>query len=574
MNRNLIILTLFAVAFSSVVYAQDDKVKFSAVGRALEQNSKLDATDTINAHRNNIGHALVDLGININPDKKTEILAVMRLRSDLNGFFGAGNTAFLRWLSIKGIIGKGIAYQVGDIHLKLSPYTLFNNYAEGSVNEAAIFSNLRRDYSYYENFNKGNYWWQQGAHTNFAFAFKSPLMEKIRFDAFVLRNRAANSIFGGPTALHAGGRMEINQSRFLNLTANYINLFEVGATTGSDSSARNPVGSLELNSKLVNNAGLALDLFGEAGFSQLNFSKYPTKPANPKGSFFEGGLGATLKSIGLTVKASYRNVSADFYSSGAQSKRVNFSTNPTLFKTYGDNPFSPNTRTITIFDLVRDPNIYNTHISYQLQRFDPRLANTMPYGKATPNRKGLVLETVWKDSLEKVNFHFTGALLSEINPVNSVNLRQFTFVRAGLDLNVHQWIGFKKRIILNGGMQYEHTSRSGTIFEFVELKSTLIDAGTEIEVLKKLDAMFGMKMLNSKGNEFLSNRNNFNAIVGAPTPFVTNGTQNMIAFGLKYRFSPNSYLTLQDHVFNYKDKSNDTLNYSINQVVMMFFLNY
>ncbi|HXA01950.1 MAG TPA: hypothetical protein VNW99_08180 [Cytophagaceae bacterium] len=574
MNRNLIILTLFAVAFASSVYAQDDKVKFSAVGRALEQNSKLNATDTINAHRNNAGHALIDLGININPDKKTEILAVMRLRSDLSGFFGAGNTAFLRWLSIKGIIGKGIAYQVGDIHLKLSPYTLFNNYAEGSVNEAAIFSNLRRDYSYYENFNKGNYWWQQGAHTNFTFAFKSPVMEKIRIDAFVLRNRAANSIFGGPTALHAGGRMEISQSRFLNLTANYINLYEVGATTSSDSSARNPVGSIELNSKLVDNAGLGINLFGETGFSQLNFDKYPSKPTNAKGTFFDGGLGATLKSIGLSIKGSYRYVSADFYSSGAQSKRVNFNNNPALFRTYGDNPFAPNTRGITIFDLVRDPNIYNTHISYQLQAYDPRLANTMPYGKATPNRKGLVLETVWKDSLEKAHLHVTGALLSEVNPINSTNFRKFTFMRAALDLNVHQWIGFKKRIILNGGMQYEHTTRSGTSSESVDLKSILVDAGAEIEIFKKLDVLYGMKMLNSKGNEYLTVRNNFNAISSVPTPFITNGIQNMMAFGLKYRFSPNSYLTLQDHIFNYKDKSNDSLNYSINQVVMMFFLNY
>ncbi|MFL5728844.1 MAG: hypothetical protein ACJ75J_05080 [Cytophagaceae bacterium] len=574
MNRNLLILTLFAVAFASSAYAQDDKVKFSAVGRALEQNSKLDATDTINAHRNNTGHALVDLGININPDKKTEILAVMRLRSDLSGFFGAGNSAFLRWLSIKGIIGNGIAYQVGDIHLKLSPYTLFNNYAEGSVNEAAIFSNLRRDYSYYENFNKGNYWWQQGAHTNFTLAFKSPVMEKIRFDAFVLRNRAANSIFGGPSALHAGGRVEISQSRFLNLTGNYINLFEVGATTSSDSSARNPVASLELNSRLIDGSGFGLNLFGEGGFSQLNFNKYPSNPNSPQGYFFDAGLGANLKSTGLSFKASYRYVSPDFYSSGAQSKRVNFATTPALFRTYGDNPFAPNTRGITIFDLVRDPTIYNSHISYQLQAYDPRLANTMPYGKATPNRKGITVEANYKDSLERVNVDVTGAMLSEVNPVNSTNLRKFTFVRAAADLNIHSMIGFKKRIIVNGGIQYEHTSRAGTSFESVDLTSMLVDAGLEIEVLKKLDILYGMKMLNSKGNEYISIRNSFNALTGAPAAFNTDGTQNMMAFGLKYRFSPNSYLTLQDHIFNYKDKKNDVLNYNINQVVMMFFLNY
>jgi hypothetical protein len=572
MNRNLIILTLFAVTFVSSVYAQDDKVKFSAIGRAIEQNSKLDAIDTINAHRNNSGHALIDLGININPDKKTEILAVMRLRSELGGFFGAGNTAFLRWLSIKGIIGKGIMYQVGDIHLKLSPYTLFNNFAEGSVNEATIFHNLRRDYSYYENFNKGNYWWQQGAHTNFSFDFKSPVMQKIRVDAFVLRNRAANSVFGGPSALHAGGRLELNQSKYLNLTGNYINLFEVGATTSSDSSARNPVGSVELNSQLMDGSSFGLGLFGEAGFSQLNFNKYPSKPANAKGTFIEGGLGATLKSIGLSVKGSYRYVSPDFYSSGAQSKRVNFASTPSIFRAYGDNPLTLNTRSISIFDLVRDPTIYNSHISYQLQAYDPRLANVMPYGKATPNRKGLMLETSFKDSLQKVNLDVTAALLSEVSSINVPEARKFTYVRASLDLNIHNWIGFKKKIVLNGGMQYEQTKRGGDFA--VDLKSMLLDAGAEIEILKKLDVLYGMKMLNSKGNEYLQIRNGFNQLIFNPNSLVINGTQNMMAFGLKYRFSPNSYLTVQDHIFKYSDNTNSGVNYSINQVVMMFFLNY
>jgi hypothetical protein len=574
MNRNFIILTLFAVAISSSVSGQDDKVKFGAVGRALQQNSQLDATDTINAHRNNSGHVLVDLGLNLNPDKKTEIQAIMRLRSDLSGFYGAGNTMFLRWLYIKGIIGKGVAYQVGDIHLKMSPYTLFNSYAEGSMNEARIFSDLRRDYSYYENLNKGNYWWQQGAHTNFTIAFNNPALEKVRFDAFILRNRATNSIFGGPTALHAGGRMEISQSKYLNLTANYINLFEVGATTGSDSSARNPVASVELSSNLIDGSSFGLGLFAEGGISQLNFEKYPTKPKSPQGNFVDGGVSANLKSIGLKIKASYRYVSPDFYSAGAQSKRVNFTSTPALFKTYGDNPFAPNTRGITIFDLVRDPNIYNSRISYELQAYDPRLANAMPYGKATPNRKGIVMEALYKDSLEKVNLDLTGAMLSEVSPVNSGNVRKYLFARAGLELNVHSFIGFKKKIILNGGFQFENTTRTGTPFESVDLKSMMIDAGAEIEILKKLDLLFGMKMLNSEGNEYLSGRDRFNVLDPAPTAFSTKGTQDMMAFGLKYRFSTNSYLTLQDHIFNYKDKNDSSTNYSINQVVMMFFLNY
>lgn len=176
MNKKIIGILFFVFWCVGLLHAQDiDKVKFGAYARALQQNSTMVNADTLHPNNTGKGHLLIDLGININPDKRTEIQAIVRFRGDMNGMYGAGATATLRQMYVKGIIGRFLSYQVGDLYMQLSPYTFFNNNAEGSANEARIFSDFRRDYTNYENFsNRGNYWWQQGAHTNFGLALSNP----------------------------------------------------------------------------------------------------------------------------------------------------------------------------------------------------------------------------------------------------------------------------------------------------------------------------------------------------------------------------------------------------------------
>ena len=59
--------------------------------------------------------------------------------------FGGGGVSFnVRQLTLKGVAGNKIRYELGDIDLSASPYTLFNNHEEGAVSENSIFS-TRRD---------------------------------------------------------------------------------------------------------------------------------------------------------------------------------------------------------------------------------------------------------------------------------------------------------------------------------------------------------------------------------------------------------------------------------------------
>jgi hypothetical protein len=572
MNKILFILVLI-LGNTALIKAQDDKIKFGAYARALQTQNKLNAQDTLNPRNNNTGHVLVDLGININPDKRTEIQAIVRFKSELGGFFGAGTQAQLRQAYVRGIVGKFLNYQVGDLYMKLTPFTFYNYNPEGYVNEARIFSDIRRDYTNYENLShRGNFWWQQGAHTDFTLDFKETFIKNIRVDGFFLRNR--NSFASTLSTFHAGGRVNILQSDLFRLAGTYVNLFDIANTVGSKAGVRNPVTTFDAELNLVNNSLLGFKLFGEGGFSQLNF-KGDNSPlaTNKKGSIGEAGVGLNLKAIGLSVNATYLYVDPNFFSSAAQTKRINFAKNPSLFTNYGNDPFNPYTRSVTVFDLVRDTALYNPIIRTQLMAYNPIFNNSQPYGKATPNRTGANLGLTLKDSLEKVVVNAEASYLMEVVTAGGSDKRKFLVGQAGIDFNIHKWIGFKKRFTITTGVRYEHTNRGGTAP--VTLNSNLIDLGLELEVLKKLDLLVGSKMLFAKGNEFILVRDKYNNV--SYDNSLTNNinvTQNLLAFGLKYRFSERTYLTVQDNIFDFKDKTNSGRNYSINQVWMMFNMNF
>jgi hypothetical protein len=581
MSKKLMLL-FFVLINVHTAFAQDgDKVKFGAYGRALQQNTTLGDDDTLNADNVSKGHVLVDLGININPDKRTEVQAIIRMRSDIGGFYTDGSALQLRQLYIKGLIGKYFSYQVGDLYLQQSPYTFYNNNAEGSINEGRIFADFRRDYTNYENLsNKGNYWWQQGATTNFSLAFKESLIDSMRVEGFFVRNRPDGFLASSPAALfHAGGRVTLTSTEKMKLIGNYVNLFEIGKTAKIDSAISNPVMSLQLDYSLWNNEQTALRVVGEGGYSQMIFENFPNR-ASKDGSFIEGGVKLNVKPANLLLSAGYSYVDPQFFSSAAQSKRVNFANTPVTFPIYGNDALNPNLRTATIFDLVKDTAIYNQRIVSRLMAYDPTLNNAQAYGKATPNRQGVNVDLQYKDSAQKVMANVNAAYLTEVVGEGTLKKRNFLVLKAGADFHIHKFINWKKKIILTTGVRYEKTTRGADSAAIgkVDLTSTLIDLGLEIEVVNRLDVLIGAKLLAASGNEYLATRNkyndinNFSTLTAISTTF--NNNQSLLAAGLKYRFSANTYITVQDHLFAYTDGNNSLRNYSFNQFLIMFNMNF
>ncbi len=571
MNKKAIVLC-FVLFNIHLMNAQDDKIKFGAYARALQQSNTLGKSDTLNPDNTSKGNVLLDLGLNINPDKKTEIQAIIRFNNNFSGFYTAGASASLRQLYVKGIVGKYFNYQVGDLYLKLTPYTFFNNNAEGSVNEAGIFSDLRRDYTNYENLsNRGNAWWQQGAATNFAISFSNSIIDTLKVDAFFLRNRASYAQL--PSSFHAGGKITVTQGPRLKLAFNYLDLYDLGSNVKIDSLAKsNPVGSGEIDLKIINGKNVQLALIGEGGFSSYVFKGDTAQTKS--GFFYDAGLQLNLKPQNLIVTANYTYVDPLFYSAAAQTKRVNYGNTPTTLANYGNDPKNIMTRGITVFDLVRDPSVYNQGIVRNLMAYNPIYGNAQPYGKATPNRTGIELNVQYKDSLQKIVADVDAAFLSDIVGEGSAELRSFIVLKGGIDFNIHKFFDWKKRLILTTGYKFESTNRGGDALQAVSLVNNLVDLGLEIEAIKKFSFLVGFKMLTAQGNEFVAVRNQYNDITNYTPMANINVAQNIFAFGLKYRFSDKTYLTVQNHMFDYKDNTTATNNYSINQVLVMFNMNF
>ena len=571
MNKKAIVLC-FVLFNIHLMNAQDDKIKFGAYARAMQQTNTLGKADTLNPDRTNKGNVLLDLGININPDKKTEIQAIIRFNNNFSGFYTAGTSATLRQLYVKGTVAKYFNYQVGDLYMKLTPYTFFNNNSEGAVNEGSIFKDLRNDYTNYENLsNRGNAWWQQGAYTNFSMAFENAIIDTLRVDGFFLRNRA--SFASLPSSFHAGGKITLTQGPKLKLAFNYLDLYDIGSNTVIDSLTKsNPVGSGEIDVKLVNAKNVQLKLIGEGGFSAFAFKG--DTASTKSGFFYDAGLQLSLKPQNLIITANYTYVDPFFYSSAAQSKRVNYLNSPTTLPNYGNDPANIKTRSISIFDLVRDPSVYNQGIGRNLMAYNPIYGNAQPYGKATPNRTGLELNVQYKDSLQRIVTDIDAAYLSDITGEGSTELRSFIVLKAGVDIHINKFFGWKKRFIVNTGYKFESTSRGGDTLQSVNLLNNLVDLGLEIEAIKKFSVLVGFKMLSAQGNEFVAVRNGYNDVTNYTAIPNINVAQNIFAFGLKYRFSDNTYLTVQNHLFDYQDKTTATNSYSLNQFLVLFNMNF
>ena len=130
-------LTILSVFLTTVIFAQERVKKVEFYGGARTNilfQDLADDSDTLNVQKANYGHSLIDLGILIRPSNDTEIITELRMRNELGGFYGAAVNFGVRRLTLKGVINDAIRYKIGDIDLKLTPYTLFNNGYQDQVN--------------------------------------------------------------------------------------------------------------------------------------------------------------------------------------------------------------------------------------------------------------------------------------------------------------------------------------------------------------------------------------------------------------------------------------------------------
>lgn len=546
-------------------------VTFTGYGRAQVDNNQFVVGDSTNKStgakagnpnkevgKSARGYTLFDLGINASPNENFRASVILRLRNEFGGFFGNGSSFAFRQMRLEGKIAKVVRYEIGDIDLGLTRYTLYNPNDMWSDYEADIFR-IRRDIVNYENFYIDNKWRLQGINLGTAFNFNKGI-EKISLQAFGTRTRPSN-FFTNPDRFLFGGRLEVLQGKFGSIGVNNINLKDAeGTSLKSNALYTSSNTSVDLKAK-VDFDPIQVGLEGEFGISSFKADSLVKQGEriglrNENDMFYDGQLFVAYKPFGIKLFGGYKLVGVDYYAPGAQSLRVynhqaisgnnNVSINPNYVN-------GTAVRSIHLYDRFTQESIggiYNNSIQATLLPYFPQFNNATPYGDATANRKGIYAGLTAKDSagIYDVTVKYEG--LQEISSegmVDSLQIRKFSVITAGGKININKIFKIQRGIAINGGIRLEDTKRGGQ--SAVALKNQLIDAGLEFEAFKSFFILAGYKAMTSKGNEFLMGRDpKSNALLaGSNLTTLSNIDlkQSILSFGAKYNFNKNNVFSAQ-----------------------------
>lgn len=595
--RSALLSLVAALALVPVASAQDSEnggppedevgagLRFNGLGRAYIQQSDfggtLADTDTTTVQTLADGEFVLDLAINGQPNRVTEVQGVLRLRNEFGGFFGSGVTVEVRELWARGIVADAIEYRVGDMDLALTPYTVHLPDRDGTVNTPEVFMPQKEVIDYEEFYTGNNERRLQGGRVDFGLAFDQ-VVEELDVRTFLARLRPTD-FQTTPTRLIGGGRVGLTSSTFgptrargtvgVNLTSTWDDLESGNANDG----IRNHVLTFDGALTVLDQDALELAVVGEGGRSIARQVEEPseTEPEvealRESDTFFDLGLAVDLKGTGVNAAAHFVNVGPDFFSVSAQSKRVDYTRARSQYNRLGNERTQ---RSIGLFDLSRDPAVYTYRVEEQLMAYDPRYNNVLPYGRATANRRGVRLEADYAPESGVVDAGLLVAALREIRGQGTDLLKDFILVRGEADVPVAPLVGYGRELAISLGAQYENTSRGGDQFETVDLSSFLVEAGITAEVYDRLDLLLGTKVRQSDGRDYIPQIENFNDVRDFPSPFVTNDGESLIGAGLRYRFRDDVYLTIQFQQYRYGDDATPADDYQFNQVFALYSMSF
>jgi hypothetical protein len=589
--KKIYLFTLGCLFGTTALLAQEQQlISYHGQFRTLMSDNRLRGNilngDSLSARRGALGSIFLDLGIHVKPSEDFKLIAEFRMRNIIgqniqqnNVNAGMGNTLIdtrmiFRQIRAEGSIRKVVHYQIGDIDLGMTKYTLYNNNEIFSEYESDLYKE-RRVIPHYENFQLGNMWRLQGASARTQLNF-SNVIRRIDFNMFGTRTRL-NNADGVPDRFIVGGKMNVTQSKFLLLGVNWISMFDVPGTTYDSLNIPYKYNNQVLtgNFKITpyNNAKFEFSLLGETGISDNKYYVNSLDSTSHKSDYFvEAGLLAVHKPSKIKLTASYINVGHNFTSPGAQTLRLRPSMTPQFMPNVNNNN---SIRDLTIYDRVTDESIYNQRIQPGLMAFIPVYGNVLPYGAATPNRNGVVFNLGRAvDTSQVLSFNIGGAFLSEnVSEGDSAGkqLRKFVQLKGGAALNVSKLIGFRKTILVSAGGRYENTSRDGSAF--VGFTSMLADAGLTLEVLRDFYVIGGYKYLQGKGTEVITLRDQFGSISGY-LPYLYNIDQSIISGGLKLGLFKNSFAGIEYNYLQVTNKDDNTQNYSLGNLFINFTLRF
>lgn len=563
-STRLFILGLMMV--TGIVHAQFNKlIDYSGLFRMNGTYNRLGGealdNDSLSERRSSNAYALFDFGINVSPYKELKVSTIIRSRSVIGASFSqqvGANIMQFRQIRIEGNLGKVIKYQLGDIDVSMTKYTLYNSNESYHDYESDAFA-MRRNIVAYENFNIGNNWRMQGGQFESNLLFRKYL-DRVKAKALLTRVKKSN-LTNIPDRYVLGGSVTVVQSKYVQLGANYISVFDnVGTAvdTAYDYSNRLLTGEYKFTYEMDK---LLFNLYGEMGPSYFKyFLKSQRKTEKFNDYFYDLGLSATYKPAKLKLYGGYRNVGPLFSSPTAQTLRLYPYSTPTEVSKIQN---ASTTRQASIYDRMTQEGLYNQSIYVGLMQYLPIYGNASPYGQATPNRTGLTVGLSHSDSASALTVDAKVEMLSEVMGEGTNAHREFKVYQGGLKLDLAKLASLKKRLGITFGMSNEQTTRSGPAP--IDFKTNLLDAGLNYEFINRLEVLLGAKYLQGKGNELLAQRDLFNNIT-AFNDYIIDSKQTILTAGLRYRFFKDSYVSVQYNSINNKDVISSNNNYQWSQI--------
>lgn len=563
------IALLLAAGLFQTLQAQDEKkVTFTGMARGLYYGDKLtqdsSEPDTVTAPKLNSGHVMVDLGVNIRPNKNTEILGMVRVRNDYGGFWGSGVTFDVRQLYVKGLIGGIFKYQLGDFNYRMSRYTFWNYDQEVISQQPAIFRQQTDVINYEHFYDNDNSRRQQGASLGFALVFKK-FVKELQVNSVTTRVRASD-FAQIDDRLFSGFNMQLVQSKYFNLGFNYANLYDVSGTSKNNVGLRNPVMTGTVQAAYIfKNYEAKLD--GEFGKSRTFYQNSTIAP-DWKGKFLDFSLKLSQSKWGVHLTGNAIQIGSAFRSPGAQTKRIDFAQQALAYTRITNNQ---ELRPFTMLDLMRESSFYVLQLRPYLMDFAPKYDNITPYGDATPNRQGMIVRLRYEKKYSPITAEFAHYALQEMRGEGTLNPRNFTRNQFQADVKVNEYFkNWKKRFNVSFNYRSDQTTREGEeLVRGVDLKTNVLSTGFEIEVLPSFDLMFGMQQLNYKGFDYTAVRNNFSEIFNF-NEYEVDGKETMFAYGARYRFSEKTFISAQMSQFNTQNKLSTLPAYDLNQFMLLF----
>ncbi len=565
--KKSLIISAITLGIGVTGFAQSAKFDLNGLGRSILTNDVLSGNLVSGSPTTQksaaSGYNLFDLQTNLAVDSNFKAMAVFRARSPFGSFFGAATAFEFRQFNMMGNLKK-FKYEIGDIRVEMTPYTVFNSYITDLPFESDLFK-MRREIQEYENFNKGNSWLLQGAAGQYFYKMNEEGMG-LGIYAFTTRNTSTNETTT-PDRLLSGGRLEFKVNKGLGIAVNAVKLYDISVISSEYDYDNNVfTGDVKFN---MENDAYRLSAVLEGGMSAYKYSYFDDQDTiveqtdtSYQDGFVDLKLALVLKQSKLRFDLEGRRVGVLFSSPSAQSRRIDDLGNPLLFSAVPGGA-----RAQILFDRSTSEGIYNAKITPTLMAFMPFYNNSTPYGDATPNRQGGSLRFGTDTSNHIIDGGVKFSYLKELQGEGGEETRGFMLIAGGLNAHLGKVLDITRNFDLNAGIRYENTNRAG--LAPIALTSMLVDAGIAFELVKKIDLLAGMKYLVAEGNEYVAVRDGFNLVTDFTTMDV-NINEAIYSFGARIRFSTSQYFSVNYNIVKFADKNTAALGYNMNQL----FINY